>query len=398
MSILQINKFLYRKGGSESYMFGLAEGLRRRGLNIQFWGMTDERNIVIDKDGFFPTKIDYRQCYITKKIGTAINSIYSTQNRKKISSYLSQHNIKIAHIHNFNFQITPSILPELKKKSVKIIYTAHDSQLACPYHRLYNFQKGSTCLKCIDGSYYHCCLDRCFDGSLLRSSVAALESYLFHYLNFYNKFIDLIISPSQFLADIIAHRYSGRIEVLPNFVSLPTTTTSDKDESLVYVGRVSREKGILELVNRFEEAKVSLTVIGDGPDLSVLRNYKHVSVLGPLYGAELFNRIRGAKFVIQPSRGFENCPMTVIEAFACGTPVIAPEHSGFKELIKPGYTGFFVDFKAADLIDRIIEILDNYSPILSKCCLKEYSEKYSEERHIDRIVKYYEELLDDESV
>jgi len=393
--ILQINKFLYRKGGSETYMFGLAEGLLRRGYNIHYWGMADEQNIVPDRDGLFAPSKDYQECAGVRKIGAALESIYSTQNRKKIGSFLAQHDIQIAHIHNFNFQLTSSILPELKKNSVKIVYTAHDSQLACPYHRLYNFQNDHTCLKCIDGAFYHCVFDRCFEGSMLRSGVAALESYFSHLFNFYNKYIDLIISPSRFLADIIARRYSGRIEVLPNFVSLPAATASGKDGNIVYVGRVSQEKGILELTKHFEEAGLPLTVIGGGPDLQALKNYKNVAVLGPLYGDDLFDHIRRAKFIIQPSRWFENCPMTVIEAFACGTPVIAPEHSGFKELIKPGCTGFFVDFKATDFVNKIIEILDSYSSSLSENCLKEFAENYSEERHLGRIVKYYEELLNE---
>lgn len=395
MRILQINKFLYCKGGSETYMFGLAEGLQRRGCNVHYWGMADEQNIVPDRDGLFAPSKDFQRCVGVRKIGTAFDSIYSAQNRKKIGAFLAQHDIQIAHIHNFNFQLTPSILPELKKKSLKIVYTAHDSQLACPYHRLYNFQNDHTCLKCIDGSFYHCVFDRCFEGSLLRSGIAALESYFFHSFKFYEKYIDLIISPSQFLADIIARRYSGRIEVLPNFVSLPAATASVKDGNIIYVGRVSQEKGILELAKRFEHAGVPLTVIGGGPDLTALMNYKNIRALGPLHGAVLFDHMRRAKFIIQPSRGFENCPMTVIEAFACGTPVIAPEHSGFKELIKPGRTGFFVDFKSTDFIDRIKEISGMYSPSLSEYCIKDFTEKYSEEHHLGRIIKYYEELLNE---
>lgn len=395
ISVLQINKFLRPQGGAETYMFQLANGLKERGFNVSFWGMADERNIYPDEEGLFAENIDYHRCTATQKIRAALGSIYSLQNRRKINMFLDSRDIRIAHLHNFNYQLTPSILPELKRRGIKIIYTAHDSQLACPFHRLYNIQRDRTCLKCIHGSFYHCILDRCYEGSLSRSVVASLESYFFHTLGFYNKYIDLVISPSRFLADIITPRYSGRIEVLPNFVSLQAATASEKDGNIVYVGRVSREKGVLELAERFEKAGAPLTVIGGGPDLPALESCNNVTVLGPLYGAELFDHIRRAKFVIQPSRGFENCPMTVIEAFACGTPVIAPEHSGFKELIKPGCTGFFVDFKSPDFVDRIIEILDSYSTNLSECCLKEFSEKYSEEQHLGRIVKYYEELLNE---
>lgn len=395
MHILQINKFLYRKGGSESYMFGLAEGLRRKGMEVSFWGMADSRNEVPDEDGYFAAAVDYQRRTGVRLIGAALGSVYSLPNRRKIGAFLDRRDIRIAHLHNFNFQLTPSILPELKKRGLRVVYTAHDSQLACPYHRLYNFQQDRICLKCIDGSFYNCILDRCCEGSLARSAVSAIESYLFHSLDFYNRYIDLVVSPSRFLADIIGRHYSGRIEVLPNFVSLPAATSPDKEDGIVYVGRVSREKGVLELAERFELAGLPLTVIGGGPDLEALPTGQNVTATGPLYGDGLFDRVRRARFVIQPSRWFENCPMTVIEAFACGTPVIAPEHSGFKELIKPGSTGFFVDFKASDCIDRIKEISEMYSPDLSECCLKEFAENYSEGRHVDRIIKHYEELLNE---
>jgi len=156
MKILQINKFLYPKGGSETYLFQLSDALKENGIEIAFWGMQDELNIVKDQYNSFAKNINYKESGFSKKITNPISTIYSVENKKRITRILDQFNPDLVHLHNYNFQLTPSILPEIKKRGLKIIQTVHDSQMICPYHRLYNFQRNSTCTKCVTGSFINC--------------------------------------------------------------------------------------------------------------------------------------------------------------------------------------------------------------------------------------------------
>ena len=120
MKILQINKFLYPKGGSETYMFELSNALNEYGYEIEFWGMADKKNIVEDKYNCFAKNIDFSTLSNIAKITNSLQIIYSDVNRKKISIILDKFKPDIVYIHNYNFQLTPSILPEIKKRGKKL--------------------------------------------------------------------------------------------------------------------------------------------------------------------------------------------------------------------------------------------------------------------------------------
>ncbi len=396
MKILMVNKYLYPRGGCETYMFGLAECLKQMGISVAFWGMKSDKNIVKDEYNCFADDIDYKQMGLKQKISKSASSIYSIKNRKKISTILDEFKPDIVHLHNFNFQLTPAILPVIKKRNAKIVYTAHDSQLVCPYHRLYNFQKNTVCEKCITGKFYNCLLSRCFDNSLLKSAIGTVEAYLYHTLNYYNKYLDMIIVPSNFLANKIRNKYKGDIRVLPNYADIKINPKNyTKNDRFLYVGRISPEKGIVNVIDVFNELKLPLDIVGSGENAGDELSREYVRYLGPRYGQELLDTIAQAKFVIQPSVWYENCPMVVIESFACGTPVIAPAHSGFLEMIKNEHTGFFVDFtdknKLKTELPRLAKI--DISDMIENC-LDVYRNRYSKEVALDKIISVYRELID----
>ncbi|HPF97202.1 MAG TPA: glycosyltransferase [Mangrovimonas sp.] len=400
MKILQINKFLKNVGGAETYMFQLSKSLKDRSMDVKFWGMYDKENLVQDFPELLAYNIDYGNQGIFKKISSVKETIYSVKNRKNISQVLDIFKPDIVHIHNYNFQLSPSILPEIKKRNIPIVQTIHDSQMVCPYHRLFNFQRNETCTKCVEGSFINCIKDRCFDGSLFKSTVGAAESMLYHSLGYYNKFIDAYISPSNFLANLIKKRINKEIQVIPNFttVSIPTNPISPTENFYLYYGRISDEKGILELTEIFKKIKLKLIIIGKGAleeELSKsIAGYGNIEFLGPKYGEELFNYIVQAKYVIQPSKWFENCPMTIIESFSLGVPVIGSNHSGFKDLIVDGKTGFLFDFSNDNkVLEKFLEIDNKPIDQLKENVKTFYDKNLSPDIHIHKIISVYENLL-----
>jgi len=395
LKILQINKFLYPKGGSETYMFELSKSLDSLGHTVEYWGMKDGNNIVSDTYNCFVNNIDYSNLGVVQKLSSAISTIYSQESKKKIATVLDKFQPDIVHIHNFNFQLTPSILPEIKKRGIKIVYTAHDSQLVCPYHRLYNFQQDEICIKCIDGEFSNCIKDKCFDGSLMKSTIGAMESYLYHGLNYYNKYIDQVISPSKFLAEKLNHLYQKKIKVVPNFVELTLPKVEAKEDFVLYFGRISKEKGIIDILSFFNKNKINLKIIGNGPEVSHIIKSHYIEYLGPKYSDELFKYIQKSKFVIQPSKGYENCPMTIIESFACSTPVIGSSHSGFLELIKDGENGFLIDFEAHNYEERLLDSLKQYDTSFSQSAKETYLNNYTKEIHVPKIIEIYKKVLNE---
>jgi len=397
MKVLQINKFLYNVGGSETYMFKLSEALMELGHEVKFWGMEHEKNLVVDEFNCFANNVDFKNLSNTQKISNIYRTIYSIDNVKKIKKLIKHWKPDIVHIHNYNFQLTPSILKEFYKKNIKVVQTIHDSQMVCPYHRLYNFQRESTCVKCVEGGFYNCIKDKCFDNSLFKSTVGAIESYLYHGLDYYNKYIDYYISPSQFLKNLVSKRVYQPIEVIPNFVDAlldQKNFSNNKDSYYLYYGRVSKEKGIIDIIPIFEKLKLKLVVVGTGEQVSKIQQSENIIYLGPKYEEELFSAIANAKYVIQPSKWFENCPMTIVESFSLGVPVIGANHSGFKELIQDGKTGFILDFTNKETLENELLRVDSmYTEDLRQQAFGFYVDTLSKQQHLSKVVKIYESLL-----
>lgn len=377
-------------------MFGLSKELELLGHTVRFWGMEDKRNIVVDDLDCFAPNIDYHGLGPMSKILAATSTIYSRSNQQRVATILDEFKPDIVHLHNFNFQLTTSILSEIKKRSIGTVYTAHDSQIVCPYHRLYNFQKKSQCVKCVEGSFLNCIRDKCFDDSILRSAIGSAESFFAHSRNIYNESIDTIISPSQFLADLISKRYRGKIKVIPNFVSDLRAASGEQEKAdyVLYFGRISEEKGILEIIDTFEKLGNKLLLVGGGAVDRNFDNYQYVSHLGPLYGQELYRLVREASFVVQPAKWFENCPMTVIESFSCGTPVIASKHSGFLELITDGIDGCLIDFARPDFSTFLARALKMDAIAMGAEARRTYESRYTVDSHISRIIEVYKEVVD----
>lgn len=397
MKILQINKFLYPMGGAETYMFKLSEALSASGHTVKFWGMAHEKNIVDDEYNSFISQIDYNKISTLEKITSSISTIYSIESVKKINRFLDQWLPDIVHIHNYNFQITPSILKVFKSRNIKVVQTIHDSQMVCPYHRLYNFQRETTCTKCVTGSFSNCIKDRCFDNSVFKSVIGAAESYLYHGLDYYNKYIDHYISPSLFLKELVQKRVNKPIVVIPNFVDelLPDNELlSNKDSYYLYYGRVSKEKGIADIVTIFDSLNLPLYIVGNGDAVADIKESKYITYLGPKYGEELFSLIAKAKYVIQPSKWFENCPMTIIESFSLGIPVIGADHSGFLELISNDITGYRVDFTNKNKLQAELKKIDtNYNVKLRHQSIEFFDNNLSKNHHLKQLLSVYETVL-----
>ncbi|MBP3696274.1 MAG: glycosyltransferase, partial [Clostridia bacterium] len=132
MKVLLINKFLYSKGGSETYVFKLGETLQRMGHEVQYFGMEHSDNVVGNAAGEYTQNVDFHSGSPLKLISGSLNTVYSSQARKKIRKVLDDFKPDVCHLNNFNYQLTPSIILEIVKwrkqngRDCRIIYTAHD--------------------------------------------------------------------------------------------------------------------------------------------------------------------------------------------------------------------------------------------------------------------------------
>ena len=188
---------------------------------------------------------------------------------------LDEQTVDIAHLHNYNFQLTPSILFELKKRNIPVVNTLHDPQIICPHHRLFNYQQMAICEKCNGLKFHNAFLTKCIKNSYSKSFLGTIESYVYHLSKIYEK-IDLFISPSNFLMGKIIEfgMKNINIKMIPNFYNEEIIRKKvEYSNEVIYIGRISEEKGLATLIDAFRNLKeLNLKIIGDGPEKQKLEN------------------------------------------------------------------------------------------------------------------------------
>jgi glycosyltransferase involved in cell wall biosynthesis len=361
MNILMVNKFLYPNGGSETYMFKVGDYLASAGHQVEYFGMEHEGRIVGNRAGSYTSNIDFHSGQMAKLL-YPFKIVYSAEARQKIKKVLNDLQPDVVHLNNFNFQITPSILYEIRqftarhKKDVRIIYTAHDYQLICPNHMLRNPRTRQNCEKCIGGRFYSCTMDKCIHGSALRSLLGSVEAYLYKTLKTY-QFIDTIICPSHFMeGKMLTNKlFMGKTVVLHNSIDHVLPDQNDKEDFVLYFGRYSEEKGFRTLLDACRKLPdIPFVFAGKGPleaDIAGIQNIRNV---GFQNRAALESLVRKARFSVYPSEWYENCPFSVMESQMFGTPVIGADIGGIPELIEVGKTGeLFMSGDNDDLKEKI---------------------------------------------
>lgn len=377
MKVLLVNKFLYPKGGSETYIFKLGKTLSDNGHSVEYFGMNDEKNIVGNKMNSYSSNMDFHNGSKLSKLTYSFKTIYSEEARKKLRLVLDDFQPDVCHLNNFNYQLTPSIILEIVKwrketgNKCKIVYTAHDLQLVCPNHLMMNPRTMKPCTDCLGGRYINCMKGKCIHGSTAKSVIGAAEAWIWNYNKVY-KYIDIIIAPSFFLADKLSNNpnLKARITVLHNFVDKIQCKKKSKKDYILYFGRYSEEKGIKTLLKAIDESPdYQFVFAGSGPLEEEVSRRKNIVNRGFLSGEELAEAISQAKFTVVPSECFENCPFTVMESQMYGTPVLGADIGGIPELIELGKTGeLFESGNSKQLKEKI----DNFMSDKSK------ADKYSE--------------------
>lgn len=396
MRVLMVNKFLHPNGGSETYIFKLGDYLKEQGHDVEYFGMEHEGRCVGNSVNAYTSDMDFHGGSKISKITYPLKTIYSKEARKKIRLVLESFKPDVVHINNFNFQLTPSIILEIKKwckdknKKVKIIFTAHDYQLVCPNHMMNNPVTHKNCEKCTGGKFSNCIKGKCIHSSTAKSVIGALEGWFWKWKGVY-KYIYAFVCPSNFMKTKMDTNslFADKTVVLHNFIDEVEWIDTVKEEYVLYFGRFSEEKGIKTLINVCRDLpNINFVFAGTGPledEIKVVKNIKNV---GFKKGKELEMLIRRARFSIYPSEWYENCPFSVMESQMYGTPVLGADIGGIPELIDEGKTGeLFESGNSESMREAINRLWEN------KKLTVEYSNN-CKNISFDTIKEYYDKIMD----
>lgn len=406
MKVLLVNKFIYPKGGSETYFFSLARMLQEHGHDVVFWGMQDENNIPCDQCRFFVSKKDYNHGSPFTQLKEGFQLIYSREAKRKILLLLEQEKPDLAVLNLVHRQLTLSILEPLKKRKIPVLFVMHDWICVCPNCTM--LSNGQVCEKCLGGHFLNCVKQKCVKASAAKSILAATEAYFYRWRGTYDK-VDLYIAPSVFLQQKLKKSGFTHSPILFLRNPLPQNTVyrlPERTENyFLYFGRLSSEKGILTLLKAVRKLPepIELRIAGDGPQRQELEQFvrdnrleKQVSFGGFQTGQALQNLVERSKCIILPSECYENCPYSIMEAMAKGRPCIVSDQGGLPELVENGKNGFVFEARSTgSLCDAIRKISTVSNEEYSAMCLyamHKAEREFNPGRYLERVVQEYQKI------
>jgi glycosyltransferase involved in cell wall biosynthesis len=354
MRILQVNKFIYRRGGAEGYMLDLADLLRSRGHDVEFFGMAHPRNDATTYGDRFPREVafDADASGIGTRTRSAARMMWSSSAAHGIANVIDEFRPDVVHAHNIYHQLSPSVLRPGHRRNVPTVMTVHDYKLICPTYQL--LANGRPCEECVPRKFHRAVKVRCRDGSALSSGMMALELSMHTATRLYDA-VDVFLCPSAFLQSMLARGgiADDRLQLLRNFadprnLQLPPKTAPGR--GFLYAGRLVPEKGV-DLAIRGAAAAgrdVCLRIAGEGPDEPRLRALaqelapRNVEFLGWRDRACVARLLHESAAALVPSQWYENQPLAVLEAYSTQTPVIATRMGGLPEIVRDGCTGLLV--------------------------------------------------------
>ena len=337
----------------------------------------------------------------TGLVELARNSAWSGRSFREVEKLCCQVRPDIAHVHNFWATLTPSVHAACHATGVPTVQTLHNYRLFCAGAVL--LRNGSVCTDCIGRSPWRAVWRRCYNHSVMASTAVARMIAENRRRDTWSG-VDAFIAPSEHAQSIFV---SGgipreRLHVKPNFTSDPGAPPCQPSASrtVVYAGRLSPEKGVRTLVDAWARAGLAgsaeLCIIGDGPEAEHLKGGEGVVFKGRQDGAAVAEAMRNARAVVVPSLCFETFGNTVVEAFACGRPVIASNIGALGDLVEDGTTGLmFAAGDEAALAQRLERILEepDQADRLGANARTEYLTRFTPERNFQMLMRIYEGVL-----
>jgi glycosyltransferase involved in cell wall biosynthesis len=384
LKILIASHRYFLASGPERYFFNVSDQLEAAGHAVVPFSVRYDGNRPTPYEKYFVSPIGGRsQTYLSEYGGSARGVIksfqrlfYSPEVERDVMRLAREVKPDVAYVLYFLRKLSPSLLVGLKRSGVPIVARLSDYGLFCSEHHC--FRDEQPCTKCIGGNFFHAAIHGCVKGSRALSLASAAALTFQHWRGYFDLIDHFVVTNDFMRATMIEAGFPpARMTTVPTFADLDAFSPApraDADRYMLWLARLDRPKGFhvlldaLRLLKDRGAALPPLRVAGSGhvgAYVDAMRAKTHalklddsVQFLGNVAGDAVPGLLRGAAFMISPALWFENLPNTVVEALACGTPVIASDigslactltHEVDSLLFPPG--------DAAALADAIVRLL-----------------------------------------
>ncbi|MCP5444986.1 MAG: glycosyltransferase [Chromatiaceae bacterium] len=363
------------------------ELLRNEGIDVQPLLLS---NMSIQDDG------------LGAKLAIGIGTTWSLKGYQQTREVIAGFRPDLVHFHNTFPQLSPSAYYACRNAGVPVVQTLHNYRLLCAAATF--LRDGRVCEDCVPMRFYNSVKYRCYRNSSLASLAIAGMQYVHHTVGTYRHTVDRYIALTQFAKKkfVEGGLPESRITVKSN--TLQETPEPGKGGfEVLFVGRLSPEKGIDVLLRAWREhgLQYPLRIVGDGPLRNTVeqavRDNAYIRYTGALAPDKCLQVIAKSAVMVLPSLWYEGFPMTVLESYAVGTPVVASKIGSLSELVREGETGW--TFPAGDsfsLAESLTAALENPQRLktMRGRCREEFMSRYAPERNVSELLYIYQDVIE----
>jgi glycosyltransferase involved in cell wall biosynthesis len=383
MRILQIHNKYLEKGGEDTVTSNERIMLQENGHEVQLCEFDNQ-----DLEGLSSFSLLYK-------------TIFNQNSYRKVIAQIESFKPDIVHIHNVYYEASSAIFWAIKRKNIPAVMTIHNYRLGCIQGLL--FRNNAICQLCLDKkTAFYGIKHKCFQNSYLKSLqvvlVNVVNKFVIRYMNPITKFIFLAEFTKDVMSPLLFLKNTEGV-VKPNYVNdFGYTQMSEREDFYLFIGRLNEQKGLKILLHTFIKNKKRLDVIGGGLldeyVKKIAQTYPNIHFWGIANKALVIERLKKSKALIVPSITYEGQPMTVLEAFSTGTPVLAANTKNLDTLISNGENGFLFEPNDMDIVLEDFEKLgiSDKLKIYSKA-RETYEKKYSSVRNYQQLMHIYKTVL-----
>ncbi len=339
---------------------------------------------------------------ILNKLQLGLDTIWSRRSYKLLLSEIKEHDPDIVHFHNIFPLLSPSVYKACNDAGVPVVQTLHNYRWICPAGTFY--RDGNVCEECVDRNLLQSVKYACYRESSLATSVVAGMILYSRINSIIQKHVSRVIVLTEFAKEkfVQSGLSEERIVVKPNFCFNSGEKNNNVGEYVLFIGRISKEKGIYTLMHAMEGMQnIKLKVAGDGPELSSIRrrvkeNNINVEMLGSLDKAQLNRAIKDAAFIVLPSQWYEGFPMVVLDAYSNSKPILVSKIGGLSELVDIGVTGNTVEPCNPGLLQTaMLEMLSDKRKLseMGRYAYEKYEREYSEMVNFEMLYDIYDDVI-----
>jgi glycosyltransferase involved in cell wall biosynthesis len=340
---------------------------------------------------------------VLERMKLAKHVISSKDSKEQLTGLIAKERPDVVHIHNTFFMISPSIYSACAEAGVPVIRTLQNYRLLCPAATF--FRAGATCEKCLGRTPpWPSVAYSCYRDSRTQTAVVAGMLTVHRLLKTWQKQVDMYIAVTNFMREkyIEGGFSSDRIVVKPNTIYSDPGVCQGERDYVMFAGRLAGEKGVHTLISAWSGLReIPIKILGDGTLIHEARASDKIlptmQFLGWQPHEDVFNLLKGARFLVVPSEWYEGFPMTIVESFACGVPVIASRIGSIQEIVKDGETGLMFAAGDAGELRRKVEWAWTHKEEMQRMgheARREYERKYSPVQNYKTLMEIYERVIE----